>query len=203
MNLSRSLIPAAIFGLVSAVPAHAAVLDVVNVAAPAVNCHFNTSCTVTVSDSIGNFTPPGDVGTGRLQSRTYPGTAPAPMAGKLAYVYRVDMTSVSAPTVANCVTAIQFTFGTVTKGPYGPGGALKDMFVVTTGGLGNVGVATAVKTGATIVINFAGSGVCPGQTSYFMGLASTDTMPSNMTAKLFYSAGGSGTPAANVNIRVP
>src|SRR6185503_6902782 len=93
-------------GALTVVPAlaFAAPLTVVNVGAPAVNCVFNTACTVTVNDSVGNFTPPGDNGPGRLQSRTYPGVAPAPAAGKLAYVYRVDLTSVLGLTAVTCVT---------------------------------------------------------------------------------------------------
>jgi hypothetical protein len=155
---------------------------------------------VVVTDSVGNFTPPGDSGTGRLQSRTYLGVAPAPAAGKMAYVYRVDMTSVSGVLAATCVTAIQFNFGPIAKEPYVPG-ALKDMFVVTSGGLGSVGVSSGTHIGAagTTVVNFAGSGVCPGQTSYFFGMASGTTTPVPASVTLFYSPSGSGTTA----IRVP
>ncbi len=180
--------------------AQAAALDVVNVAAPGINCVFNTSCTVVVTDSVGNFTPPGDGGNARLQSRTYDGAAPAPLAGKKAYVYRVDLTATSAPLAVNCVTAMQITFGTIVKGPYAPGGP-QDVFVVTGGGLGSVGIASATRgPGGVVVLNFAGSGVCPGQTSYFFGLASATATPVMATAKLFYSAGGL---PGMVPVRVP
>src|SRR3569833_2878515 len=53
--------------------ARAASLSVVTVAAPAVNCVFNASCTVTVSDTLGHLanTPYG--ANALLQSRTYSG----------------------------------------------------------------------------------------------------------------------------------
>ncbi|HUO90681.1 MAG TPA: hypothetical protein VMU08_16025 [Rhizomicrobium sp.] len=179
------------------IAARAVPLSVVNVGAPAINCVFNTTCTVTVSDSIGNFTPPGDSGNGRLQSRTYTGVAPAPGAGDGAHEYRVDLTNVQGITAANCVTAMQLTFGPVVKLPYTPGGQF-DVFVVTSGGLGSVGLASAIKTGSTIRFNFAAP-VCPGATSYFFGLASHHLPPVMSKARLFYSLGGS----ALVDARVP
>ena len=158
--------------------AQAAPLSVVDVAAPAINCVFNTTpipnvpppaCQVVVNDSIGVFTPPGDIGTARLQSRTYPGTAPAPAAGDMAYVYRVDLTTVKGVTAANCVTKLALKFGPVVKLPYGASGAA-DIFVVTTGGLGSVKIASAYQIGGTITFSFAAP-VCPGDTTYFFGLA--------------------------------
>ena len=115
--------------------AHAAALTVVNVNAPAVNCVFATNCINVVTDSIGNFTPPTDSGVARLQSRTTPGIAPAPAGGKMAYEYRVDMTSVQGITAENCVTKLKIDFGPVVKEPYPPG-ALKQIYVITSGGLG-------------------------------------------------------------------
>lgn len=194
----RYLIGAALGCALIAAPAEAAPLTVVNVGAPAINCIFNTSCTVTVNDSLGNFTPPGDTGGGRLQSRTYPGVAPAPAAGKLAYVYRVDLTGVHGVLAVTCVSAISFNFGAITKEPYTPG-ALAHMFVVTSGGLGSVGVASATQVGSTVKVTFGAGGVCPGQTSYFFGLASATTAPIASSATLFYSPSGTGTTA----IRVP
>ena len=64
-------------------------LKVVAVAAPAINCVFNPSCTVTVTDSSSPL-PVGN-GAGFLQSRTYRGVAGAPGAGYWAVLYRVDL----------------------------------------------------------------------------------------------------------------
>ena len=187
---------AGLFGAASG--AQAAPLSVVDVAAPATNCVFNTTpipnapppaCQMVVNDSIGVFTPPGDIGTGRLQSRTYPGTAPAPAAGNMAYVYRVDLTAVKGVTAANCVTKLALKFGPVVKLPYSASGAA-DVFVVTTGGLGSVKIASADQVAGTITFTFAAP-VCPGDTSYFFGVASKSVKPVTGNATVFFSLGGS------------
>jgi hypothetical protein len=181
------------------VSASAAALDVVNVGAPAINCAYNTACTITVNDSIGTFTPPGDGGAARLQSRTFVGQAPAPLAGKMGYLYRIDLTQATAPAAGNCVIAMQITFGPVVKGPYTASG-MQDVYVVADGGLGSVGIASAKRTGRVVLFNFAAGGVCPGLSSYFFGLTSSRTTPVAGTAKLFYSAGGM---PGTVDMRVP
>lgn len=130
-------------GCLSLQSAGAAPLTVIDVGAPAVNCVFHTSCSVVVDDSVGTFSLPGDSGAARLQSRTYPGTAPAPAAGDMAYVYRVDMTSMQGLTAVNCVTKMVLDFGHVVPLPYSPKGDF-DVFVVTSGGLGTVGLSSAI-----------------------------------------------------------
>lgn len=162
-------------------------LTIINVGAPAVNCVFDTSCTVTVTDSIGNFTPPGDSGTARLQSRTYSGAAPAPAAGYMGYDYRVDLTAVKGITAANCVTKLRVDFGPVKKLPYSPKG-LFDVFVITSGGLGSVGLSSADQTGNFITFTFSAP-VCPGATSYFFGLAAKGG-PVPGEARVYFSLGG-------------
>jgi hypothetical protein len=194
---------AGIFGAASGT--QAAPLAVVNVDAPAINCVFSPTkipnapppaCSVVVSDSVGTFTPPGDSGDARLQSRTYPGTAPAPAAGDMAYVYRVDLTAVQGATAANCVTTLALDFGPVVKLPYRPG-AKFDVFVVTVGGLGSIEAASADQVGKTTTFTFA-KPICPGATSYFFGLASKKTHPIAGTATVSYSLGGSATTADRV-----
>jgi len=187
-------------GLAAVPAAQAAPLSIVDVGAPAVNCVFHDAgapnCTVIVNDSIGTFTPPGDVGNARLQSRTYPGQAPAPGAGTMAYVYRVDLTSVQGAVAANCVTKLAFDFGAVVPLPYSPKGKA-DVFVVTQGGLGSVKLASANQSGSTITFTFAAP-VCPGATSYFFGLASKTATPKDSKATLSYSLGGGATTAVRV-----
>ena len=188
---------AAICFLFASSVAQAGPLSIVNVGAPAINCIFNVTCTVVVTDTPGAFTPPGDAGTGNLQSRTFPPSVPpAPAAGNMAYVYRVDLTSVKGLTAVNCVTRLQVNFGPVTKLPYVKG-ALFDVFVVTSGGLGSVGLASAVQVGSVITFTFSAP-VCPGATSYFFGLASKITVPKPGKARLFFSLGGTAiVPARN------
>jgi hypothetical protein len=102
--------------------AQAGPLAVVNVGAPAVNCAFNTTnapaCQVVVEDAIGTFNVTGDSGVARLQSRNYPGKAPAPAAGDMAYIYRVDLTNVQGILAPICVAKLALDFGPVVKLPY-------------------------------------------------------------------------------------
>ena len=191
--------------LAAASAAQAAPLSIVNVSAPGINCVFSPTkipntpppaCSVVVDDSVGTFTPPGDQGDARLQSRTYPGTAPAPAAGDMAHVYRVDLTSVKGLTAANCVTKLALDFGPVVKMPYGPSGK-SDIFVVTGGGLGSIDLAAADQVGNVITFTFS-QPVCPGATSYFFGLASKKIHPVAGTATVSYSLGGSATTADRV-----
>ncbi len=179
--LSCLLVPAA---------ATAAPLTVVNVGAPAINCVFNVSCTVTVTDSIGNFALPGDAGNGRLQSRTFTGMPPAPAAGLTGYDYRVDMTAMKGITAQNCVVTLRLNFGPAATLNYKPG-VPSQLFVVTSGGLGSVGVASAdLAPSGVLTVIFEKGGVCPGATSYFFGLAAKGT-PVNVMASLGRSLGGS------------
>jgi hypothetical protein len=194
MTLFKRVLPvaaAAFFAL--PLSARATALSIVNVNAPAINCVFQSSCTVVVNDSVGDFTPPGDTAGSRLQSRTYPGVAPAPAAGDMAYEYRVDMTSAKGVTGDNCVTRLALDFGSVVKLPYKTK-LPASVFVVTSGGLGSVGLASANQVGSVITFTFS-SPVCPGATSFFFGLASKSNTPVASTAKLSYSLGGGATTA--------
>jgi hypothetical protein len=187
--------------LAAASAAQAALLKIVDVGAPEINCVFHEAgmpdCTVVVDDSFGTFTVPGDNGEGQLQSRTYAGVAPASGAGTMAYVYRVDLTAM--PLAANCVTKLALDFGAVEALIYGPQG-YADVFVVIVGSLGNPGSAklsSADKVGNEITFTFD-IPVCPGETSFFFGLASKSLNPKPGTATLFYSGGGNATTADRV-----
>jgi hypothetical protein len=175
--------------------AQAGPLAVVNVGAPAVNCAFNTTnapaCQVVVEDAIGTFNVTGDSGVARLQSRNYPGKAPAPAAGDMAYIYRVDLTNVQGILAPICVAKLALDFGPVVKLPYDmpKDNASFDVFVVTTGGLGTVGPSSANQVGNTITFTFS-KPVCPGATSYFFGLASKTVKHIPGIAKVFFSPGG-------------
>jgi len=191
-NTIGLLVAAAWFSLFSS--AHAAPLSVTDVGAPAVNCVFHTTCSVVVDDSVGTFGLPGDSGDARLQSRTYPGVAPAPAAGDMAYVYRVDLTSAQGLSAANCVGKLALDFGPVVKLPYSDNGNA-DVFVVTSGGLGSVGLSSANQVGNKIAFTFS-SPVCPGATSYFFGLASKTANRVPGRAQVSFSLGGGATVSA-------
>ncbi|MGD0317301.1 MAG: hypothetical protein ABSB37_15480 [Xanthobacteraceae bacterium] len=174
---SLPAIPIAAAAALSApLPAHAADLTVVNVSAPAVNCVFNASCTVVVTDSTGTlqYTPLGEGAF--LQSRTYPG---APGAGTTAYEYRVDLTQATGYT--ECLAGVVVNFGPVVQLTYPPNQPAQ-VYVITQGGLGSVGIQSAEQDGDVITFTFNGY-LCAGQSSYFFGLTAA-------TATLF----GFGTP---------
>ncbi len=184
--------------------AGAAPLTVVNVAAPAINCVFETDCTVVVTDSVGTIALPGSTGVARLQSRTFAGQAGAPAAGKTAYEYRVDLTSATAIGDVACVTGLNVDFGPVTKLQYNKVGPTDDVFVVTKGGLGTIGLASADLNGNIVTFTFS-QPVCaadssgPGHTTFFFGLASIHP-PKGIVATI--EAPGVS-PDVNVKARAP
>jgi hypothetical protein len=172
--------------IVVSLAACAAPLTVVQVAVPDVNCVFDASCRLTVTDTVDNLPPAaGYTGKAVLQSRTANAVATGvPGAGTTVYIYRVDLTEATAASDQMCVSSVAVNFGPITKLPYSGAGKPKaDVFVVTTGGLGTVGLKSADQTGSTVTFQFSPASfpspgdpfppVCPGQTSFFFGLAST------------------------------
>jgi hypothetical protein len=173
--------------------ARAAPLKVVNVSAPAINCVFNTPCTVTVNDTSDNVTLSAG-GTGFLQSRTYKGYPGSPADGLYAYEYRLDLRNAVGALNIACIDWMTINFGPVV-GTLNYGGDAKpdQVFVVTGGGIGTIGIASANQTGSNIKFKFT-SPVCeggaPGQgdSSYFWGLVSK-TAPKFVTATLHETGG--------------
>ncbi len=201
MNSPRSL-PLAGLALSLGFSAQAAPLKVVNVGAPAVNCVFDATCKVTVTDSVGPIMLPGASGNARLQSRTHVGKSGAPAAGKTAYEYRLDLTQAVGIVNIPCVSALRLDFGPVTSLDYDKNGALEQVFVVTSGGLGSVGLASADKVGNVITFTLAapacaGSSPGKGDTSFFFGLAAA-TAPKSIVAKVLITGGAWTDVAARV-----
>jgi len=168
-------------------------LKVVKVAAPAINCVFNTSCKVTVTDSVGDIPLPGISGKAVLQSRTYQGAAGAPAAGLTGYDYRVDLTQAVGIVNIPCVSSLTVDFGPASSLHYSGGPGLEQVFVITKGGLGSVAPVTAVQTGRAITFTFqpsvcAGSAPGKGDTSFFFGLASSKP-PKAITAIVTVAGG--------------
>ena len=171
----------------------AAPLKVVNVSAPAINCVFNPTCTVTVNDTSDNVTL-GAGGTGFLQSRTYRGAAGSPAAGLFAYEYRLDLRNAVGALNIACINWMTISFGPVV-GSLNYGGDAKpdQVFVVTGGGIGTIGIASAIQTGSNIRFNFT-SPICEGgapgkgDSSFFWGLVSKQP-PKFVTATLHEPGG--------------
>jgi hypothetical protein len=190
--------------LLAATPAAAAALSFVSVGAPKINCVFNSTCKVTVTDTVGVIPMPPDVsGRSVLQSRTFVGAPGTPGAGKTAYLYRVDLTQAVSQGEVPCVTDLAIDFGPVTKLQYNNAGRLDDVFVITSGGLGSIGLWSVEETGGVITFTFnqpvcAGPMPGTGRTSYFIGLASAKP-PKSVTAK----AGVPGLLPVDVPARAP
>jgi hypothetical protein len=86
------------------------------------------------------------------------------------------------------VTDIAVDFGPVTKLQYNASGPLDDVYVVTAGGLGSVGLFAVEQNGNVITFIFnqpvcAGTTPGHGATSFFFGLAS-DKAPHAVNAKV-------------------
>jgi hypothetical protein len=173
-------------------------LTIAEVGAPAINCVFDTDCTITVSDFVDEFGVPLASGDARLQSRSQPpGEAGTPGAGLFAHEYRVDLTPSGALTAIVCVRSLSLDFGPIKRLDYDGDGDLDHVYVVTRGGLGTVAPSAARRSGGRVTFTFQ-PGVCPGnapgngQTSFFFGLAS-DQPAGPVTSTVRFADGSSTT----------
>jgi hypothetical protein len=181
---------------------HAQSLKIVEVGAPAINCVFQTDCQIPVTDTTGNIlfsslTP----GTAWLQSRTFAGEAGAPGAGTTGYQYRLSLTQAEGK--SECIVAFVLNFGPLKQLPY-KDNALADVYVVTTGGLGTIGLKSAQRFGDVIVFELAAPLCADGppdikRTTFFFGLAAA-AAPMHVNAQISVI----GTPPMYaVDARVP
>ncbi len=167
----------------------AAPLSIVNVSAPGINCKFDASCKIVVTDTVAHFTLPPTSGNAFLQSRTWPVGKPGSLgAGLIAYLYRIDMTRLAGVTAMPCVNRLSLDFGPVAALDYNGDGAVDQVFVITKGGIGTVKPSSASESGSIITLNFAspvcaGASVGHGDSSYFFGLASSHP-PHAITAQI-------------------
>jgi hypothetical protein len=205
MRIVQAIAGAAATFALTPMAAQAQLLAVVEVNAPAVNCVFNPSCTITVSDTLGYIPLPYLVApkTAWLQSRTYTGAAGTPGAGKTGYEYRVSLTEAGGS--ADCLIGLVLNFGPVAKLPY-KNNQLADVFVITTGGLGTIGIKSAEQFGDVIELTF-GKPLCLAggpdikNTTFFFGLAA-DKAPA--AAPIDAQISAVGTPSIYaVEARVP
>lgn len=170
-------------------------LSVVNVKAPDVNYVFNPSGTVTVQDLS---TPIWK--SGFLQSRNFQGAAGAPAAKLYVYEYRIDLRNVVGVTAIPFITSLTVDIGPTVKLDFNGDKKLDDVFVVTKGGLGTIGLSSAVRIGNNIKFTFSspvsgGSFPGNGQTSFFFGVVSkyprktvTASAPNNLGGPLALNA---------------
>ena len=189
MNASYKVIAITVLALASGVSAaEAKPLKIVTVSAPAINCVFNPTCKLTVTDSSGNLDMPflATSGTAWLQSRTFTGEPGTPGAGLTGYEYRLSMTQAAG--FSDCVLGLVLDFGPVKQLPY-TAGTLSDVYVVTGGGVGTIGLKSADQEGNIITFEFDKPAcVPPGPsstaTTFFFGLASSKP-PRAISAGMF------------------
>jgi len=171
--------------------AQAAPLTIVEVSFPAVNCVFNASCTITVSDSVGHIALPflsTASNTAWLQSRSFSGAPGTPAAGLTGYMYRISLTQAAG--FGECLLGFVINFGPITKLPYKAGSPPADVFVGSLGGgLGTIGLASAEQDGNIITFSLKsplclGSSPSNAATTFFIGLASNKT-PGATVATIF------------------
>ncbi|NTX62648.1 hypothetical protein HUA74_18525 [Myxococcus sp. CA051A] len=177
--------------LVLSKPAAAEALSVVNVGAPAINCVFDTRCTLSVTDSSATIPLPGTSGTARLQTRTFTGATGAPAQGYYGYEYVVDLTNATGITHIPCVQSLRVSFGPVASFQYNGTGPTDQVYVVTSGGSGTIGLSSANKVGNEFTFTFAtpvcaGGSPGTGKKSFFFGLASASP-PTAVTAVIVSS----------------
>jgi hypothetical protein len=191
---------ALLFGVAAA---RAQPLIVAEVEAPGINCVFAPSCTVTVNDSVGFIPLPylSAPNTAFLQSRTVPGAPGTPAAGKAGYIYRISLTQAAG--TADCLGGLVLNFGPALRLPFKPG-QLADVFVITGGGLGTIGLKSANRFGDVIVFELAKALCLAGgqdmqNTTFFFGLAAE--APTMTTSAQIFSRGSP--PLYSVQARVP
>jgi hypothetical protein len=144
-----------------------------------------------LDDSTANIPLSFTAGTPFLQSRTVTGAAGTPAAGLTGYEYRLDLRSAAGG--VDCLLGLVVNFGPVAKLPYKPG-QTADIYVVTQGGLGTVGLKSAEQDHNVITFAFARP-MCvqtnpgAGESTFFFGLASSKP-PQEITAGMY----GFGSP---------
>ena len=175
--------------------AQAAPLKVVNVGAPAINCVFTAAspCTIGVTDTTADVTL-SDGGNGLLQSRTFAGKNGSPAAGLFAYEYRLNLTNTVGKLNVTCIDWLTISFGPVVNILDFDGDQKPDqVFVITSGAVGTIGLASAAQTADTIRFKFnkpvcEGSAPGKGDSSFFWGLVSKSA-PKDVTAILHETGG--------------
>ncbi len=113
------------------------------------------------------------------------------------------MTQATAIGDSACITSMDIDFGPVSKLQYNKVGPTDDVFVVTKGGLGTIGLASAELNGGVITFTFsqpvcAADAISKGQTTFFFGLASIHA-PTKVTAEVEVP----GLGPVDVNARAP
>ena len=207
MTIVSFIIFAAIvtFGLaLRASAAPTAPISMVPVGFPAINCVFDTDCTITVNDFTDTVTLSGATGSGFLQSRQFPIGEPGTQGAALyPYLYRLDLRNIAPAGNENgCIFDLTLDFGPIVPLDYDGDGTAEEAFIATSGGVGDFGPDFADQNGDLVTFTWH-NGLCPGNTSFFFGLASTQP-PETRSATLDGATFDPSTPfALTLDSRVP
>lgn len=172
---------------------------VVKVSSSVVYCIFDPSCAVTFTDS---GTAPISIqagGSSILLSRTFEGKPGTPASGLYGYEYRIDLgkaveTMVDVDGVAKkytpCLESMTVELGPISDHlDYNGDGEAQDLlYVVTSGGPGNVGIGRIHRWPNRLMMTFdsplcVGGADHQGDSTYFFGLVSTQP-PRSVTASI-------------------
>lgn len=143
-------------------------------------------------------------GSNFLQSRTFVGKSGSPADGLYGYEYRIDLRNAIGINDIPCVSSMKIEFGPVVSTlDYDGDGSTDQVYVVTGGGLGSVGLGSAEKSGNEITFTFssplcAGGSPGSGQSTFFFGLSST-MQPKCVTVRIKEVSG----PEHDVQARAP
>ena len=204
-TLKNIFICAALVAMIVPASAASTKLTVVTVDPGAIVCVFSPDCSVVPTDTMGVFpASKGYSGAVRMQSRSYAGTGKSKAAGLTTYIYRIDFSHAVRGKDMYCADGVDLDFGPVAKLPYGPKGAMGDVFVINSGGASFVGVRSATERKNIVSIEFASpvcpaSGAVPGLSTFFFGMASAKA-PKMATADVSLTFGGGN---AKVPARIP
>lgn len=192
---------------IAVVNVHATPLKVVKVNASTFNCLFNSNCTVAVNNLVTPFVtnmPPYTVNptnppqtetnlalSGYLQSRTFKGQPGTPEAGLTAYEYRLVLQHLTKTTGIKGVSRKSFSINSLAFNfsPYSSFNynkqASNQVWVVTSGGPGSVGLSSAVASGSKVTFNFNPpltflSASNQESSSYFFGMLSPHPSPNSV-----------------------
>lgn len=160
----------------AAASARASELTFVSISMQELNCMFDATCQPGTTDSVSLIPLAGVNGRAAVHTRTIPGGDMSRGAGKVAYLYRVNLTAALGN---RCVSALKLPFGAIEKMPYMDRGPYVDLFVITSGSLGSIGLSAAERSGNNVVVTFskpvcAGARPGEGESSLFFGLSAAE-----------------------------
>jgi hypothetical protein len=164
-------------GVFAAAGLHAQSLKLINVNDPAIYCHFSPDCHVAPVEESSSFTPTNLAATCVLESRSFAGNS-MNTTGTYGYEYRVTLNNAGESGDSFLtVDSVAVNFDVPLDFPFG-GHASNEVWVVATGGPGNIAPASAVSSGTNVVFQFDPPIILATQTSqstntYFFGMVST------------------------------